>query len=65
MSRTLHDEFAKDWMKEFLTDFCTVETEFPISGEVRSVNVYFEPNAKGLPESMVSDRPQVIGYLGP
>jgi hypothetical protein len=44
MSCTLHDEFAKDWMKEFLSDFGTVETEFPISGEVRHVDVYFEPD---------------------
>jgi hypothetical protein len=49
MSRTLHDEFAKDWMKEFLSDFGTVETEFPISSEVRSVDVYFEPNPAWLP----------------
>ena len=49
MSRTLHDEFAKDWMKEFLSDFGTVETEFVISGEIRSVDVYFEPNPSSLP----------------
>jgi hypothetical protein len=49
MSRTLHDEFAKDWMREFLADFGTVETEFPISGEIRSVDVYFEPNQAWLP----------------
>jgi hypothetical protein len=27
MSRTLHDEFARDWMKEFLSDFGAVEKE--------------------------------------
>ncbi|NJM46518.1 MAG: hypothetical protein HC860_10300 [Alkalinema sp. RU_4_3] len=56
MSRTLHDEFAKDWMKEFLADFGSVETEFEISGEVRSVDVHFVPNPELLPAP--------IGYLG-
>jgi hypothetical protein len=56
MSRTLHDEFAKDWMQEFLSDFGTVQTEFPISGEVRSVDVYFEPDHDRFPAP--------IGQLG-
>jgi hypothetical protein len=49
MSRTLHDEFIKDWMKEFLSDFGAVETEFEIAGEVRSVDVHFAPNPDFLP----------------
>jgi hypothetical protein len=52
MSRTLHDEFAKDWMKEFLADFGQVETDFQISGEVRHVDVYFEPDPALLPAPM-------------
>jgi hypothetical protein len=43
MSRTLHDTFAKDWFREFLTDFGLVETEYPISSEIRHVDVYFQP----------------------
>jgi hypothetical protein len=52
MSRTLHDSFAKDWMREFLNDFGTVETEYPISGEVRHIDVYFEPDRAALPAPM-------------
>jgi hypothetical protein len=63
MSRTLHDEFAKDWMKEFLSDFGTVETEFVIAGEVRSVDVYFEPNPKELTATNSYNNPKVIGRL--
>jgi hypothetical protein len=63
MSRTLHDEFAKDWMKEFLSDFGTVETEFAISGEVRSVDVYFEPNLEGQTATTLYNNPEVIGRL--
>jgi hypothetical protein len=44
MPRNIHDSFAKDWMREFLTDFGTVETEYEISSEVRHVDVYFDPN---------------------
>jgi hypothetical protein len=64
MSRTLHDEFAKDWMKEFLSDFGTVETEFPIAGEIRSVDVYFAPNLDCLTISTAYQTPEVIGQLG-
>jgi hypothetical protein len=56
MPRTLHDEFAKDWMQEFLSDFGTVQTEFQISSEVRHVDVYFEPHP--------GYEPAPIGTLG-
>jgi hypothetical protein len=52
MPRNIHDSFAKDWMREFLTDFGTVETEYEISSEVRHVDVYFEPNPDLLPAPM-------------
>jgi hypothetical protein len=63
MSRTLHDEFARDWMKEFLSDFGAVETEFAISGEVRSVDVYFEPNQALSDGAWAYNSPEVIGRL--
>jgi hypothetical protein len=63
MSRTLHDEFAKDWMKEFLADFGTVETEFEISSEIRSVDVYFQPNLAFSDISAAYNRPEFIGRL--
>ncbi len=52
MSRTLHDSFAKDWMKEFLSDFGTVQIEYQIAAAVRSIDVYFEPNPAALPAPM-------------
>jgi hypothetical protein len=52
MTRNIHDSFAKDWMREFLTDFGTVETEYEISSEVRHVDVYFNPNPDLLPAPM-------------
>jgi hypothetical protein len=63
MSRTLHDEFAKDWMKEFLSDFGTVETEFEISSEIRSVDVYFQPDLELSNVSAVYNQPEFIGRL--
>jgi hypothetical protein len=63
MSRTLHDEFAKDWMKEFLSDFGKVETEFEISSEIRSVDVYFQPDRELLNVSVVYNQPEFIGRL--
>jgi hypothetical protein len=63
MSRTLHDEFAKDWMKEFLSDFGTVETEFEISSEIRSVDVYFQPDPALSNVSAVYNQPEFIGRL--
>lgn len=50
-------------MKEFLSDFGTVETEFAISGEVRSVDVYFEPNPDRLTATNSYNNPKVIGRL--
>jgi hypothetical protein len=52
MPRTLHDEFARDYLQEFLSDFGTVTTEYVISSEVRRVDVYFEPDRTALPAPM-------------
>ena len=52
MSLTVHDTFAKDWLKEFLSDFGTVQIEYQISAAVRYVDVYFEPNLAALPAPM-------------
>jgi hypothetical protein len=57
MTRTAHDEFAKDWLKSFLSDFGQVETEFQISSEARSVDVYFQPYSATPP-------PQGLGLVG-
>jgi hypothetical protein len=63
MSRTLHDEFAKDWMKEFLSDFGKVETEFEIASEIRSVDVYFQPDRELSNVAAVYNQPEFIGRL--
>jgi hypothetical protein len=52
MSRTLHDEFARDYFQEFLSDFGTVQTEYVISSETRRVDVYFKPDRACLPAPM-------------
>jgi hypothetical protein len=41
--RTRHDRFAKEWLKELLTDFGEVKTEQEVSGEVRSIDLIFSP----------------------
>ncbi len=45
-------------MKEFLSDFGTVETEFEISSEIRSVDVYFQPNLESSEISAAYNRPE-------
>jgi hypothetical protein len=57
MTRTAHDEFAKDWLKSFLSDFGQVETEFQISSEARHVDVYFQPRMDISP-------PHSLGLVG-
>jgi len=67
MTRTLHDSFAKDCMKELLSDFGDVETEKQITGEVREIDLFFQPyptaledlTALGLLGRMVS-RPAIL-----
>jgi hypothetical protein len=41
--RTRHDRFAKEWLKELLSDFGEVKTEREVSGEVRSIDLIFSP----------------------
>jgi hypothetical protein len=48
MPRTVHDAFAKEWLKELLADFGAVETERPVAHEVRTIDLVFYPNADSL-----------------
>jgi hypothetical protein len=56
--RTRHDRFAKEWLKELLTDFGEVRTEHEVSGEVRSIDLIFSPH----PDQV--DDLQQLGLLG-
>jgi hypothetical protein len=48
MARNIHDRFSKEWLKQLLPDFGTVEIESQIMGEIRTIDVVFYPNSKGL-----------------
>ena len=43
MPRNLHDSFAKDWMKEMLSDFGRVEVEREVGSEVQTLDLVFSP----------------------
>jgi hypothetical protein len=43
MTRKIHDSFAKAWMKEILADFGTVAIETEVVGEVRTIDIVFQP----------------------
>lgn len=48
MTRNIHDTFAKEWMQELLADFGQVEIESPVVAEVRTVDLYFQPDCAAL-----------------
>jgi hypothetical protein len=58
MPRNIHDSFAKDCMKELLTDFGEVEVESQIAGEIRTIDLVFRPYPEFI-ESL-----QALGLLG-
>lgn len=58
MTRFIHDQFAKQYLKELLTPFGNVETSRDIAGEVRQLDVLFSPKAE--PEIDAA----VLGILG-
>jgi hypothetical protein len=58
MTRTLHDTFAKEGMKELLTDFGEVEIEAQLSPEVRTIDLLFRPHPHA------TQTLQVLGLLG-
>ena len=43
MTRFIHDQFAKQYLKELLTPLGNVETSRDIAGEVRQADVFFAP----------------------
>ena len=58
MTRFPYDQFAKDYLKELLTPLGTVETSRKVAGEIREIDVYFNP----LPQPQTT--PQTLGLLG-
>ncbi len=58
MTRTLHDTFAKEGMKELLTDFGEVEIEAQLSPEVRTIDLLFRPHPNA------AQALSVLGLLG-
>lgn len=53
MTRQFHDRFAKDYLEELLSPLGTVRTSEKVKGEVREIDVWFEPDldrgARDLP----------------
>ena len=58
MTRFIHDQFAKQYLRELLSPLGTVETEKEISSEIRTVDVYFTPT-----DSATGNRKN-LGLLG-
>jgi hypothetical protein len=57
MTRQIHDQFAKDYLEELLSNLGTVETSREVAPEIRQVDVYF------VPAPTPDTDPQILGYL--
>ncbi|NEQ72949.1 MAG: hypothetical protein F6K23_07620 [Okeania sp. SIO2C9] len=58
MTRTPHDQFAKQYLEELLTLLGKVETSRDVASEVREIDVYF------IPVIPPPTDPQILGLLG-
>ncbi|NEO54199.1 MAG: hypothetical protein F6K54_14580 [Okeania sp. SIO3B5] len=58
MTRTPHDQFAKQYLEELLTLLGQVETSRDVASEVREIDVYF------IPEVPPPKDPKILGLLG-
>lgn len=58
MTRFIHDQFAKQYLRELLTPLGNVETSRDLAGEVRQIDVLFSP--KPQPEVEAT----TLGILG-
>ncbi len=43
MTRLIHDQFAKDYLKDLLSAFGKVDTSYEVASEVRQIDVLFTP----------------------
>lgn len=53
MTRFIHDQFAKQYLTEILSNRGQVETSKDISGEIRQADVYFIPDAQ-TPDNLLN-----------
>ncbi len=58
MTRTPHDQFAKQYLEELLTLLGKVETSRDVASEVREIDVYF------IPVIPPPNDPKILGLLG-
>ncbi|NER87124.1 hypothetical protein [Moorena sp. SIO3A2] len=58
MTRNVHDQFAKQCLKELLDPLGKVETSWKVPGEVQEIDVYF------LPSQPLTTNGQSLGLLG-
>ncbi|NEP13676.1 MAG: hypothetical protein F6K14_26445 [Symploca sp. SIO2C1] len=59
MTRFIHDQFAKDYLEELLTPYGEVKAPRRVSGEVREIDIWFDPNFNTAPSNLRS-----LGLLG-
>ncbi|MCW6036564.1 hypothetical protein K4A83_09860 [Spirulina subsalsa FACHB-351] len=52
MTRFPHDDFAKNYLTELLSPLGEVQTEHPISSEIRYVDVWFIPRTSTIPHHL-------------
>ncbi|MGB3514502.1 MAG: flagellar assembly protein H [Microcoleaceae cyanobacterium] len=58
MTRFIHDQFAKDYLEELLSQFGECQTPLEIRSEIRQVDVFFAP----APQAKTA--PTLLGLLG-
>ncbi|MGL5195383.1 MAG: hypothetical protein ACRC8Y_17515 [Chroococcales cyanobacterium] len=58
MTRTAHDQFAKQYLEELLAYLGQVQTSRDVPSEVRQIDVYF------VPAATPSTAPETLGVLG-
>jgi hypothetical protein len=56
MSQFPHDDFAKDFLNSLLSPFGSINPNYKIAGEVRYVDLYFQPQ-------MGEFEPELLGFL--
>jgi Domain of unknown function (DUF4351) len=48
MTRFIHDQFAKDYLRDLLSSLGTVETSYRVASEVREIDVLFSPSKSAI-----------------
>ena len=58
MTRFIHDQFAKDYLEELLSQFGECEAPLEVRSEIRQVDVFFAP------ANQAQTSPEALGLLG-